>query len=308
MRINLVSFFLSLIILSLLVGCDDAFLDTNVTLPDEEENPMMETPMDTSTTGASLMTAKINGMDWEAEAAGALIQVNRIGISGLAADGSVMVLSLEDNGEGVYELTENSLSAGAYTLGDNSNAFTSNSNVEGGRVEITELNWQDSIMSGTFFFTGSRAFPAGEVNIEVGTFENIPVRTELGSVNDFNNLSVKVDDELFEPVSVTAMIDPFSNNISIVGTAAVGIPSVGLFLPQDITEGTYDLGTPGFADYGAQYNIDDMTFLGAESGELIITKHDTGVKIIEGTFFFEAAELVGGSTASLTEGSFSVTY
>jgi len=163
-------------------------------------------------------------------------------------------------------------------------------------------------MSGTFFFTGSRAFPASEVNIEVGRFENIPIRTELGSVNDFNNISVNVDDVLFEPVSVTALIDPFSNNISIIGTAAMGIPSVGLFLPQDIIEGTYDLGTPGFAEYGAQYNIDSMTFLGAESGQVTITRHDIGVKIIEGTFFFEAAELTGGETASLTEGSFMVTY
>ena len=306
MRINLVSFCFSLIICALLFSCDDAFLDTNVTPPDE--NPMTEMPMDTSTMETSLMTAKINGTDWEAVAAGALIQVNRIGISGLAADGSVIVLSLEDNGAGVYELTENSLSAGAYTLGDNSNAFTSNSNMEGGTVEITELNWQDSTMSGTFSFTGARAIPAGEVNIEVGQFTNIPVRTELGSVNDFNKISVKVDDVLFEPEAVTAMIDPFSNNLAIVGTAAVGVPSVALFLPKDIIEGTYDLGTPGFADYGAQFNIDDMTFLGAESGQVTVTKHDKGVRIMEGTFFFEAAELAGGATASLMEGRFMVNY
>ncbi len=305
MRIDLVSFCLSLIICTLLFSCDDAFLDTNVA-PPEEENPMTEMPMDTSTMETSLMSAKINGADWEAATAGALIQVNRIGISGLAADGSVIVLSLEDNGAGVYELTETSLSAGAYTLGDNSDAFTSN--VEGGTVEITELNWQDSTMSGTFSFTGARAIPAGEVNIEVGKFTNIRVRTELGSVNDFNKISVKVDTVLFEPEAVTAMIDPFSNNIAIVGTAAVGIPSVALFLPKDIIAGTYDLGTPGFADYGAQYNIDDMTFLGAESGQVTVTKHDKGVRIIEGTFFFEATELAGGATASLMEGSFMVSY
>jgi len=159
MRINLVSSCLSFMLLLLLVGCDDAFLDTNIALP-EEENPTTEVPTDTSMNSSSLMTAKVNGADWEAAAASALIQLNRIGISGLAADGSVIVLSLEDNGEGVYELTENGLSAGAYTISDDSNSFTSNSNMEGGIVEITELNWQDSIMSGTFFFTGSRAFPA----------------------------------------------------------------------------------------------------------------------------------------------------
>ncbi len=304
MRINLVSFFISLVIFSLLFSCDDAFLDTNVA-PPEEENPMTEMPMDTST---SLMTAQINNMDWSATAAGALIQVNRIGISGLAADGSIIILSLEDKGEGVYDLTENSLSAGAYTLGDNSNAFTSNTSMEGGSVEITELNWQDSTMSGTFFFTGARALPAGEVKIEVGRFDKIPVQTQLGSVNDFNTISVKVDSVLFEPEAVTAMIDPFTNAIAIVGTAAGGIPSVALYLPRDITEGTYDLGTPGFADYGAQYNIDDMTFLGAESGQVTVTKHDKGVKIIEGTFFFEAAELAGNAKTSLTEGSFMVSY
>lgn len=304
MRINLVSFLLSLVIFSLLFSCDDAFLDTNVT-PPEAENPMTEMPMDTNT---SLMTAQINNMDWSATAAGALIQVNRIGISGLAADGSIIILSLEDNGEGVYELTENSLSAGAYTLGDNSDVFTSNTSPEGGRVEITELNWQDSTMSGTFFFTGARSIPAGEVRIEVGKFEKIPVQTELGSVNDFNTISVQVDSVLFEPEAVTAMIDPFTSAIAIVGTAAGGIPSVALYLPKDIIAGTYDLGTPAFADYGAQYNIDELTFLGAESGQVTVTKHDKGVKIIEGTFFFEGTELAGGATASLTEGSFMVSY
>ena len=304
MRINLVSFFISLVAFGLLFSCDDAFLDTNVA-PPEEENPMTEMPMDTST---SLMIAQINNMDWSATTAGALIQVNRIGISGLAADGSIIILSLEDKGEGVYELTENSLSAGAYTLGDNSDAFTSNTSMEGGRVEITELNWQDSTMSGTFFFTGARAIPAGEVKIEVGQFNKIPVKTELGSVNDFNTISVKVDTTLFEPEAVTAMIDPFTNAIAIVGTAAGGIPSIALYLPRDITAGTYDLGTPGFADYGAQYNIDDMTFLGAESGQVTITKHDKGVKIIEGTFFFEGTELAGDAKASLTEGRFMVSY
>lgn len=86
------------------------------------------------------------------------------------------------------------------------------------------------------------------------------------------------------------------------------MPTVALYLPKDITEGTYDLGTPGFADYGAQYNIDDRTFLGAESGQVTITKHDKGVKIIEGTFFFEAKELAGSAMASLIEGRFMVSY
>lgn len=208
MQIKLVSFFISLIIFGFLFSCDDAFLDTNIT-PPEEENPTTEMPTDTSTNNTSLMTAKVNGEDWLATSAGALIQVNRIGISGLAVDGSVIILSLEDKGEGIYELTENSSSAGAYTLDDGSDAFTSNANAENGQVEITELNWQDSTMSGTFFFIGSKALPAGEVKIEVGKFDKIRVQTVLGSVNDFNNISVKVDSVLFEPAAVTAMVDSF---------------------------------------------------------------------------------------------------
>jgi len=302
MRINSSFLFIGLLTFGLLWSCDDAFLDTNVT-PPEEENPTVEPP-----TTTSLMTAKVDGQNWAAESAGVLIQVNRIGISGLAADGSVMILSLEDNGEGIYELTDNSLSAGAYSSGDGSDAFTSNTSAEGGGVEITELNWQDSTMSGTFFFTGARSIPAGEIKIEVGEFNKIPVRTELVSVNEFNKIAVQVDGNLFEPEVVTAQIDPFTNAINIIGTGANGVPTVALFLPKNIVEGTYNLGTPGFADYGAQYNIDDTKFLGAESGQVTITKHDQSVKIIEGTFFFEAAELAGGATASLTEGSFMVTY
>jgi len=62
MRINLVSYCLSLILFLLLVGCDDAFLDTDVALP-EEENPTTEMPVDTSMNSNSLMTAQVNGAD-----------------------------------------------------------------------------------------------------------------------------------------------------------------------------------------------------------------------------------------------------
>lgn len=304
MRFNLTFVLSILLTMGLFLSCDDAFLNTNVT-PPEEENPT--TPPEET---AGLMTAKIDGKDWSSDNANALIQVNRIGISGVAADGSVLILSLEDRGEGNYELTQNSTSAGAYTEDSNgsSNAFTSSASAEGGFVNITELNWQDSTISGTFSFVGARALPAGEVNIEEGKFEKLPVRTELTAINDFNKISVKVDTVLFEPTVVNAFIDPFSNAIAITGTAAEGIPSISIFLPKDITEGTYELGTPGFADYGGQYNIDDMQFLGAESGEVIITKHDKSVRIIEGTFAFEAVELAGEAKASLTEGLFSVTY
>lgn len=294
---------LPFIAFSLLLSCDDAFLDTNV-IPPDEENPM------TPTTNTGQMTAKVDGQDWLSDNASALIQVNRIGISGIGADGSVIILSLEDKGEGVYELTQDALSAGAYTSDSNgnSNAFASNTSNEPGIVTITELNWQDSTISGTFSFVGARAIPAGEVRIEEGIFDKLPVRTELVPVNDFNKIEVTVDDLLFQPEAVLVTLDPFTNALVITGTAAEGIPSVALHLPQDITEGTYELGTPGFADYGAQYNIDDMTFLGAEKGEVTITKHDKSVKIIEGTFFFEAAELAGDAKANLTEGTFQVTY
>jgi len=283
---------------------DDAFLDTNITPP--EEVPPLAPPTETT----ALMTAKIDGQDWESASANALIQVNRIGISGLAADGSLLILSLEDMGEGNYELTQDGLSAGAYTedSNGNANAFTSTTSAEGGFVTITELNWQDSTISGTFEFVGARALPAGEVEIREGKFEKLPVRTELTAINDFNKISVKVDGILFEPLAVNAQIDPFANAIAIIGTAAEGIPSVALYLPRDINEGSYDLGAPGLANYGGQYNISDTQFLGAESGEVTISKHDKSVRTIEGTFAFEAAELAGTAKASLTEGTFSVTY
>lgn len=304
MQKNSIFLLIAFIAFGFLFSCDDAFLDTNMTPPEEENSEMPPETMN------GIMTAKVDGNDWSTENASALIQVNRIGISGVADNGSVIILSLEDMGEGNYELTQVSRSAGAYTedSNGNSNAFASNASEEVGFVNISELNWQDSTISGTFAFTGARALPAGEVEIKEGVFEKLRVRTELTPINDINTLSVNVDSVLFEPTVVNGLIDPFSGAIVVTGTAAEGIPSVALYLPQDIVAGTYDLGAPGLADYGAQYNISDMQFLAAESGEVTITKHDKSVKIIEGTFYFEAAELVGEAKASLTEGSFSVTY
>ena len=288
--------------ISFLFSCDDAFLDTSIPPPPQENPDTISNPSN------PFMRADVDGQEWNATAAGALIQFGKIGITGQANDGTLIILSIEGNGLGNYDLTRESISAGIYNLNDATNIFTSNASDENGVVTITEINSQDSTISGTFSFVGARAIPAGEATIEVGEFNRITLTSNSTTTDEFNGLEVKIDGVLFQPTSIEVTTNPFSNALVITATSSSGTPTLTLFLPKNIREETFELGTPGFADYAAQFDSADGKIMGAESGEVMITYHDLGVKAIVGTFAFEAAELSGAAKASLTEGRFQVAY
>jgi len=48
--------------------------------------------------------------------------------------------------------------------------------------------------------------------------------------------------------------------------------------------------------------------MSASSGTLELTKHDQVAKVLEGTFEFEAEEMLGTNSASLTNGGFTISY
>ena len=76
---------------------------------------------------------------------------------------------------------------------------------------------------------------------------------------------------------------------------------VGLWMPNDVTVGTYAITNEPNADFSAEYYSGDMT-AEATTGTLVITS--IGAEYIKGTFTFTAVGLGGEGTFEVTNGTF----
>ena len=255
------------------------------------------------------MTCKLDGVDWSAAGAGASIINNTINVTGISAADQVITITLTGTTVGTYSLDPNLPNAVAYTESNDGTAiaFVSNQNIANmnyGEVVISEINMETMRLSGTFTTEVHRLSDGGDIIITEGIFNDIAFEETIPS--SAFELSATIDGTVFDASVVSGLVS--SGNLAITGSDAMGQESIGLTLPDDITPGTYSLGTPGLSSYGAQYNLDSSTFLSAESGTLTIEEHQVADKIIKGTFSFEASELAGSNTASITAGSFELTY
>ncbi|HMQ48726.1 MAG TPA: DUF6252 family protein [Saprospiraceae bacterium] len=260
---------------------------------------------DASPDAQGQMSATVDGEAWESEMASASYLQGRLGLVGIASDGSSIIFSLDGFGVGQYNSSEGSLNALTWQETSGGLAYITTWENASGQVNIESINETDSLLSGTFQFTGILPTTGATVEVSDGIFNNIKYTAETTVVGD-NFLKVKIDGALWEAQQVAGFV--VSGKINLAATSADASKTVGLYIPETATAGTYDLGNPLLADYGAQYNADSQTFLVATSGTLKITSHDRTNKIIEGTFSFEAAEFVGSAAASLTEGSFYLAY
>ena len=111
----------------------------------------------------------------------------------------------------------------------------------------------------------------------------------------FNNVS-------YVATSVTTNI----NYTWIVISGAKGSESLGIFVPQDATTGTYDCNWIG--DYCILYTSATGNY-SIESGSVTITKNDVAGKILSGTFNCILTKIsLPADTLNVTQGSFSVKY
>ncbi|MDW7691230.1 DUF6252 family protein [Flammeovirgaceae bacterium SG7u.111] len=224
-------------------------------------------------------------------------------ITGRTDDGQVITITLSDDNTGVYTLEQSSVHVAAYTEQIGANAHTTNgSATAGGTVEITAIDKTEGWISGTFSFTLVRAIDNSTVSVTNGTINKVLIGTASGGGS--NSFSLKVDGTDWTATSAIAYVA--LGTLQISATSNDNNKTFSLSMPPTITPGTYDI--ESFGDYSAQYNIGTSVFLTADQGKLIISKHDIQNRTIEGTFNFEASELIGSNTASITEGSFSVNY
>lgn len=118
-----------------------------------------------------------------------------------------------------------------------------------------------------------------------------------------NSFKAEINGKPYEAVHVTGFITPGLNTLLLTGSMGTG-EDIQLFLPEDITAGTYD-----FPTIQGKYQENEEQSGFATNGTLTILSHSTANKTIKGSFYFTTKPLLKGDPSfDVTEGSFDITY
>ena len=131
---------------------------------------------------AADMVATIDSLSWQAadSAISATVAQGFVTISGISADGQEISITLNDTVVGLYVLNQTSPSlaiyanldsVGGYAYSTNQGADTSQA---GGTVLVTNIDWVDRTISGTFDFKVYRNSDGSQKDITAGVFYNVP--------------------------------------------------------------------------------------------------------------------------------------
>ena len=235
------------------------------------------------------MYAKVYGKDWNAVTYQANWIDKSIAISGIASDGSSIVINLNDTVEKDYPITyQTSLqqSSASYNPKDSvTYASTYNANV-GGTVTITSLNKKDSTISGNFNLTLYRA-NSNKVTLTGGTFNHIPYKKGLTKVPG-NTFSSKISGVDWSPITIGG-----TNSLGfLILNATDGQKTISLQVLSSTSTGSYDLTNNGI--YSLSY-IEGTNIYNSESGNVTITTRNTTTKRIEGNFNATVVNYVNSS-------------
>jgi hypothetical protein len=255
-----------------------------------------------------IITMEIDGKEWKSDITNtaATISNNIISISGTSGDGSGLTIRLNGTTAKTYSLNQNSTTVAAFAESPTTNSYASNQgNDAEASVIITEINTSDSIVNGTFSFTGFRILDGKKVLIKNGKINNVKLVKPVPVGTGF--FKCKINGTQFNGALLVGTVNPFSKKIYIGGSSLSAFPGVYLNLDPDINVGE-SLLESGFADNTAQCNLSQTEILESVSGIVKISKHDKVAGVIEGTFSFDAKSLINSQTAKITEGSFSSRY
>jgi hypothetical protein len=267
---------------------------------------------DTETsTPDGIITMKIDGVDWKSlkdkTSATIATATNSLNITGISADGSVVTLTLKGTTAKTYLLNKTSTSAAVFVDSPAaSNSYASNQGEDANaKAIITEVNTKDSLVSGTFNFTGFILLNGKKVIISSGDIKNVKIVQPATVGSGF--FKCKLDGKQFNANLSIGYLNQFSGQLLIGGSATSGLPSVYFNLDADINTGVTQLDDSFFGNNG-NYSLSTTVLFRSTSGQINITKHDKVKKILEGTFSFDGEDLNSGQTTKVTEGSFSNKY
>jgi Family of unknown function (DUF6252) len=276
-----------------------------------------ETPVAGSggTSGKGSLKMKIDGVQWVADATvGASIMNDVMNVTGLGKDKKTFIITFLSVHSGKFSLNPEKNEAAAVLMDGAETTpigYASNQGADstksGGIVNVTKIDTAKKTMSGTFSGILLRAFDGKSKKITEGIFENISYATTLPASSGTDTFSVKINDTLWQPQSISGLAISFTNQISIVGNNAQANKTVGITVPGNIAPGSFTFGF--FEPCAGQYNFDGV-YRTADGGTLQILEHNTSTKRIRGKFNFNAISLLPGNAADvkISEGYFSVKY
>ena len=281
--------------------------------------------------------ATIGGQGWTASLAGAVLNDDgSLVITGeLEATGQSISLTVENGGEGVFDLTAGvgTLNTAVYIDADQINPFISAGALGGfGQLTVTEINLDELTISGTFSFEGVRiALDADgnpvtdgdgnpvieNVSISNGAFNSIPYSEDGsggggggGTTDDF---FAKVDGVDFTPETVNTTRNLISDvpMINIIALNSSG-EKIRIDIPESLGVGTFAMeqlsdGTKLIGQYNAGLGTEDLS---SDPGSIEILEFNTLTGRIVANFGFTATDPLGidNTVVEITDGNFEVIY
>lgn len=239
-----------------------------------------------------------------ADEAEATLDEGKITVTGIRGpNGETVEIFINSDNEGTYDLGvtfNNQMNLGSYSPDSNSvDAWqsTNDSNFSQGQVTISEIDFFNSTISGTFDFTAYNS--SGEAkDFTSGIFIDIPL--EKG-----NAFFAKVDGVEF----VDTDIVPGINNFGWIGLLAIDANNQEMFISVrwNATPGDYPLNaTTELSAFDYSPSFQDFHY---GEGTVTILVHNPDDNFLMGTFSCTALPHLGGvGTYEITEGRFCVTY
>lgn len=233
-------------------------------------------------------------------------------ISGLSKTGDLISMVLPKLQVGVFTLNAQSTPYAVYgNAFDTTNIYLSNVGNGSGTITISSVDTVNHLISGSFSFTLLSPVDGSTKIVTAGVLAFVPYTggTVTGSIppptiTDTVKATINGANFFGTEVEVTDSL----GQLLIVGISSDQTQDLGLLVPDNITPGAYSL---DFAtgQYIGFYNPSlAVTLLSQSNGTVTIISNDMTARRIKGTFAFTGSELMGTTTASISQGYFSVSY
>lgn len=254
---------------------------------------------------SSFFQVDFDGQTFFADTASGTIAYGKLTIEAFrGSNGEKVEIELFETLEGIYQLGLNNLNEEINTIrytSEFSNPVVwesiSNGTSTEGQINITEIDFANHWISGTFSFTGYDE--NGETKeFSSGQFENIPF-------DKGNEFFAKVDGEEF--LDAAFLVDDGNFGSLAFSVRNTNSASITIAMSPTISPGTYN-----FNNFPVLPSSDYTPFFNdfhSGEGTLTIIQHNISEGVIVGTFEFTALPVLGGvGTYEITEGSFCMYY
>lgn len=318
-------------------ACDNETLEGEFVTDDGSSNDVEE----------GFFVASVAGVSYTAETTNNIYNplTGSLVVSGIKADGEVIVLSADNAGIGTFDLATiaGSSNSGVYfPLNDSLNPYLTAAEFGGsGALQITELDLENLTVSGIFRFNGVRVqldaqgnpILDGEgnpvlqnINITDGAFNTVPIVLDEnggggGGGGGGGDDPTDPEDSFYASIDGLEFVDTTLETLettvagvemlNIIATDAAG-GMVRIDIPRDLGVGTYEFesisnGTQIIALYNSGQGGENLT---SNPGTLTITEFGNVTGKIAATFSFTATDPlnIDPTIAQVTEGAFNVDY